>query len=544
MKTKITLSVFGLILIAAYAWFFLPPLNLHSKNMWLITIFALSIITIAIAVARSFGNGKGRAINISFLILLIAAIVIFLIGSVMSSAFANSGAYARVLEIEEKDISEYDISLEEAPLMDKATAQMLASRNLGTLTDLVSQFELDDYNNSQINYNGIPTRVAPIDYSGIIKYFTNRSDGIPGYIQIDMQTQQTEFVEVPDGIHYSPGSLGFHDLERHVWLNYPTRIIDSYTFEIDDNQHPYWLMRCATPQAGLFGARDITSILLVDAVTGEITEYQMDEIPEWIDMAHAPTLVVEQYDWYGKFQNGWLNSMFGQKGVTQTTEGYNYLAHDNDVYLYTGVTSVLSDKSNLGFITVNMRTKETVYYEYPSAQESSAAASAQGQVQQYNYTATFPNLVNVAGVPTYVTQLKDNSGLVKMYGMINAAQYQLVAVENSLNDTIESYVALLDSNNIQHEGQDKVTEVATGSDGEVVAEPIITEEISGKVTDIKTTNISGTTHYFIKLDSKTDSWFEIVPTETNVDIVFVDIGSTVSLDYAPTDKQVMSAELN
>ena len=85
---------------------------------------------------------------------------------------------------------------------------------------------------------------------------------------------------------------------------------------------------------------------------------------------------MEQYDYYGMYHNGFINSMFGQRDVTHTTEGYNYIAIGDDVYMYTGVTSVTSDQSNIGFILSNQRTKETHFYSVSGATEASAQASA------------------------------------------------------------------------------------------------------------------------------------------------------------------------
>ena len=79
--------------------------------------------------------------------------------------------------------------------------------------------------------------------------------------------------------------------------------------------------------------------------------------------------------------------------MLKTTDGYNYLALEDDVWVYTGITSVSGDRSNVGFILMNQRTMETRYYSCAGAEEYSAMESAEGQVQNLKYQATFPLVI-------------------------------------------------------------------------------------------------------------------------------------------------------
>ena len=92
---------------------------------------------------------------------------------------------------------------------------------------------------------------------------------------------------------------------------------------------------------------------------------------------------------------------------------------DGDVWVYTGVTSVNADESNIGFVLMNLRTGESKYYNIAGAEEYSAMSSAEGQVQNLGYRASFPSLINIKNIPTYIMVLKDNAGLVKMYALVN-----------------------------------------------------------------------------------------------------------------------------
>jgi len=232
---------------------------------------------------------------------------------------------------------------------------------------------------------------------------------------------------------------------------------------------------------GIVGGKDITGVILVNAVTGEMTDYDIKNVPQWIDLAYSPELIVEQADNWGSYRNGFFNSIFVQKNVVVTTEGYNYIAVDDDVWLYTGITSVVADESNIGFILVNMRTKEAKTYMINGAEEYSAMESAQGQIQEKNYTATFPILVNVADRPTYFISLKDNAGLVKSYAFVSVAEYQIVGVADTIEGAKSEYLRLLGFSNTHPSPEGNVSRV----DGTI-------EKIATAIKD-------GNSLYYIKL---------------------------------------------
>ena len=158
--------------------------------------------------------------------------------------------------------------------------------------------------------------------------------------------------------------------------------------------------------------------------------------------------------------------------------GYNYIIQDDDVFLYTGITSVASDESNLGFILTNLRTKETNYYLIPGAEEYSAMASAEGQVQQMKYISTFPLLINLNGKATYLVSLKDNAGLVKMYAFVDVQNYQRVVVTDANLGIVKAK-----ENYLKNIGVDITN---------------LSEKETIKVKTINQVNIDGNTYYFIE----------------------------------------------
>ncbi len=511
-----------LLLSALVCLFLMPTINPTSFSFW----FFLAVISALSGFSAFLAEESEKFPFMSKILLgiVIISVLVMLVGTVYNLKIFHAQRYANLISVESADIADYDITLQDVPLLDRDSAFLLANRKMGVLVDLVSQFSLDESENTQINYNGTPSRVLPLQYSGFFKYWNNRAEGIPGYVKVDMATQKAEMCNVEDGIHYSPSSYFFKNLQFHVYWYDPTAMTESYTFDVDDDGNPFWVVRIVKHTIGLFSGTDMQSVLLVDAVTGDIQKYAIADVPAWVDTVYPADMIIDQYDLYGTLRNGFWNSKIGQKEVVKTTNGYNYITYNGDVYLYTGITSVVSDESNIGFIFTNLRTKETKQFTLPSAEEFSAMDSAEGQVQHLNYDATFPILVKVAGQPTYCMTLKDAGGLVKLYAMVNAENYQVVVTGASVNETMDNYVKALASNNIAHESADYVAETTETGDTQAAA----TETATGIITDIRSANMDGTTYYYLQLQD-ISGHFEIPATDKA--IIFANLGDTAEVQY-------------
>ena len=520
-RTLINLGVtllFGL----GYFYFELPALNFHAEEFY-VFLFLLCAVYCVCAVITSGFQGEGvkgyfgfvkKQCTIPFFVLvaLIAAIVI---GGLTSWVVLRAGSYSKLLSVQTGDFATEveEISYDQIPMLDEDSAARLGSRTLGELSDMVSQFEiLPSY--TQINYQGRPVRVTSLAYGDLIKWFTNRSDGLPAYLIIDMVTQEAEVVRLDEGMKYTTAEHFGRYLPRHLRFHYPTFMFADPVFEIDEEGHPYWVCPRMVKTIGLFGGSDIQGAVLVDAVTGESQYYE--EVPSWVDHVYDADMIMEQYDYYGMYHNGFINSMFGQRDVTLTTEGYNYIAIGDDVYMYTGVTSVTSDQSNIGFILSNQRTKETHFYSVSGATEASAQASAQSQVQQMNYIATFPLLLNIADQPTYFMALKGNDGLVKMYAMVNVQQYNIVETGGTVAECEANYRRTLADNGLI-------------SDSESEAAPSDQEEVSGAVAEIRTAVLDGNSYYFLRLEGQ--EVFYAVNAAENPLAVILNAGDQVTVTY-------------
>ena len=489
MKRIISNIVVFIIAFIIY-YFTLPAFNLQSMGFYtylfvVVTMFVIANLGIKEVDKLKFTKKvkvnigtKNKSLGVYlYLGFLCSFALIFIVNFIYSPIFMSS-KYANRIQIDEntnfqEDIKE--INFDNLPLLDKESSSKLGDRVMGQMSELVSQFEVSSLY-TQINFNNEIVRVTPLEYASDIKWFTNRKKGVSGYITVNSTTGKTHLTKLEKGMRYMPSALFHEDLHRKLRFTYPTKIFAQESFEIDNEGNPYWIIPTIGYSAvGLLP--DIDGVIILNPITGESDYYDVKNTPKWIDKVYDPYLIIEQYDDYGMYKNGFINSIFGQKGVVQTTTGYNYMIQNDDVFLYTGVTSISSDESNIGFIITNLRTKETKYYDVPGAEEYSAMESAKGQVQQMNYTSTFPLLVNLNSRPTYLISLKDNAGLVKMYAFVDVEDYQKVVVTDSslgITEAARSYLANVD---LKANG--------TKQEKEII------------ISTITSANIDGNTHYYI-----------------------------------------------
>jgi len=433
MKKNIIRFLITLLVACVLFYITLPAINIHSMGFWTY-IFMVLMIFLATGIIDFHINNRIKINKKAFYAFSILGgmFLILILINVVNSPLFNAKSYYNRITIEEdtnflEDVEE--VNFDALPLLDKDSSQKLGDRVMGQMKDLVSQFEVSDLY-TQINYNNEIVRVTPLEYANALKWFTNHKNGTKGYIIVNSVNGKAELVKLDKGMKYMPSALFNENLYRYLRFKFPTEIFDKASFELDNEGKPYWVVP-TIKYVGIGLKPDINGIIIVNPINGETKKYSVNEVPSWIDHVYSANLIIEQVDNWGQYKNGFFNSIFSQKDVVATTDGYNYLLMDDDVYLYTGITSVNNDESNLGFILTNMRTKETKFYASPGAEEYSAMDSAEGAVQQMKYDATFPLLINLNNKPTYLMSLKDNAGLVKMYAFVDVADYQKVVVTDA-----------------------------------------------------------------------------------------------------------------
>ena len=515
---RVIISIILTLIIGAVAYYaMLPALNFKAIELYIyIGMLIVAYIGIYGIASKAYFRPEymeyaKNKVKIPIALILVLALVVG-IGYLAGASIFRAKDYAEIIDVKEGNFAEEieEIDFSAVPRLDKDSSNMIATRALGELSDYVSQFVVNSYYSTQINYKGTPVRVQSLDYGDVFKWLKNTKEGIPAYIIVDMTTQKAETVRLEEGMKYSPAEHFNEYLIRHVRFKYPSLIFDEPSFEIDETGRPYWIVPVLDKTIGLFGGTDVIGAVIVDSINGDTTlvstsldgttklptdKFVTDKEFQWLDQVYSASIVNQQYNYYGKFNNGFWNSIIGQENVKVTSSGYNYLALNDDVYMYTGVTSISSDQSIIGFILINQRTKEAVYYQQAGALEETARTSAQGKVQQYGYQATFPILLNVSGEPTYFMALKDSSQLVKMYAMVNVEQSTIVGVGSSLAECTENYANELEKNGVNVE-----VDVDSMGEEETPDTPKVeTVDVTGKVEEIRSIITGGETYFYIKL---------------------------------------------
>lgn len=553
-KIKVLPYILGAITALLFSGFclyvFCPAINVHNVGLWVIIDIAILLFIVVVRLTKGFKDfgwitvkkrtgSKGRTkkfakfnFNIKYYILpIILTLLIIVIGITGSTVF-NATSYSEILKVKDSDFSvdlSESVGTDSIALMDTASARMLGDREIGALSDVVSQFNVS-YDYTQIDYNGNPIKVSALEYAGFFKWMNNNVNGIKGYVTVDPVSMSASF-EKSEGMKYVPSAFFSEDAYRYLWTEYPTLMLENLHFEIDENGKPYYVASVIEKTIGLFGGKTVSGCVVLDPVSGETQKYNVADIPRWIDVVFYGDLICEQYNWHGMFQNGYLNSMFAKKGCKQVTtyytsddevdetpiSDYGYVAKDGDIWIYTGVTSVNGDSSNIGFLLANERTGESRYYSIAGADEKSAMSAAEGEVQEKGYQASFPSLINIDGHPTYIMVLKDSGGLVKLYATVNVEQYNIVTTATTQAECIKKYKTALGIENDEKQ--------------EDIKEKTIT------VASIKYIDIDGNT--FIYLIDNESNIFK-AKASANENMLLLNVGDKVKITYS--GKTITSCE--
>ena len=536
-------AITAILVLGLCLYVFCPAINVHNIGLWIIINITIFVFVVVERLAKGFkdfgfvtvkkktgSKGKSKSVtkfnfNLKYYIIPISFSCIILFLSIIGSAVFNATSYSKILKVSDSDFSvdlAESVGTDSIALMDTASAQMLGDREIGALSDVVSQFNVS-YDYTQIDYNGKPIKVSALEYAGFFKWLNNNYNGIKGYVTVNPVTMSASF-EKSEGMKYVPSAYFSEDAYRYLWTKYPTLMLDNLHFEIDESGKPFYVASIVEKTIGLFGGKTISGCVVLDPVTGETEKYNVTDIPKWVDVVFHGDLICEQYNWYGMFQNGYMNSMFAKKGCKQVTtyylsddetndetpvSDYGYVAKDGDIWIYTGVTSVNGDSSNIGFLLANERTGESRYYSIAGADEKSAMAAAEGEVQEKGYQASFPSLINIDGHPTYIMVLKDSGGLVKLYATVNVEQYNIVTTATTQAECIKKYKSSLGIEN------DEVLEDTQ--------EKIIT------ISSMKYIDIDGNTYIYL-IDDKNNIFK--AKASANENMLLLNVGDRVNISYS------------
>lgn len=536
-------AAFALLVGAVGYYIYLPPLNLQSEGFWfclavLIAAFVIPFLLLSGAdsqretVVRNNGKKKLRfnknikvKVPVWAVAVIAAPIAVLVIGGIASSTVFHARAYAGIISVEEaafeEDMPETD-SVTNIALMDSQTASVVGNRTLGSLANVVSQYGVAD-GYSQINYQFTPKKVANLEYLGFFKWIGNRDSGIPGFVMVDPVNNTAEYKEFKEPMRYVDSGYFGDDLMRKLRFEYPTKIFGSCYFEIDESGNPYYVVSCMKPQVLLFGASDVTEVIVFDPTDGSSELYAVADAPAWIDCVYTGDLACQKYDWYGCLSGGFFNSIIGNVGCKETTDDFGYIVIGDDVWYFTGVTSVTSDASNIGFIISNARTGEYKFYPVVGAEEYSAMGAAEGEVQEKAYEASFPSLVNISGQATYIMVLKDANSIVKLYALVNVENYSIVATGTTQEDAVEEYKVLLVQNGVIDPSELETPPTAGDENAETVC---VT------VKNLRIVTVDGNSVLYITAEDGRVYKGSFKDDET---LILIEAGDTLVLKVLPTD---------
>ena len=532
MKLKVRLAWFVIFaaVIGGFYYAYFPAINIHLEIFWTTLIVVFLSLAIILGAKSSISQMVGRLSKKPSIkefswfaklcsVLVIVCVGVLIVGSALGATLFRSRAYANLLPVDKREFTE-DIEqsdqVTDIALMDTESARIFGNRKIGSLSDVVSQYEIEaDY--TQISIKGQPMKVSGLKYASFFKWWNNRNSGVPGYVQVNPVNSEAKYVKLTKPMKYVPSAYFNYNLQRHVQLTYPTKIISGYKFEVDDDGNPYYICPTMTARVGLFGGIDVNGVIICDPIDGECKYYAIGDCPSWVDSVYDGHLLTKKYNWHGMLSGGYINSIIGQKGCKQATDDFGYKIIGDDVWVYTGVTSANGDQSNIGFVMMNQRTSEARYYQVSGAEEHSAMSAAEGEVQEKGYKASFPSLINVSGTPTYIMVLKDAGGLVKLYAMVNVEQYNIVATATSQTKVFEEYKTLLASDGkLETEENDLKEDTITVQSVEYI------DTDDGTMVYIKDTN-----HQVYKQAFKEDE-----------SLIRISAGDVLHVKYQPMDNEI------
>lgn len=530
LKVRIALFVIFAAVIGGFYYAYFPAINIHLEIFWTTLIVVFLSLAIILGAKSSISQMVGRLSKKPLIkefswfaklcsVLVIVCVGVLIVGSALGATLFRSRAYANLLPVDKREFTE-DIEqsdqVTDIALMDTESARIFGNRKIGSLSDVVSQYEIEaDY--TQISIKGQPMKVSGLKYASFFKWWNNRNSGVPGYVQVNPVNSEAKYVKLTKPMKYVPSAYFNYNLQRHVQLTYPTKIISGYKFEVDDAGNPYYICPTMTARVGLFGGIDVNGVIICDPIDGECKYYAIGDCPSWVDSVYDGHLLTKKYNWHGMLSGGYINSIIGQKGCKQATDDFGYKIIGDDVWVYTGVTSANGDQSNIGFVMMNQRTSEARYYQVSGAEEHSAMSAAEGEVQEKGYKASFPSLINVSGTPTYIMVLKDAGGLVKLYAMVNVEQYNIVATATSQTKVFEEYKTLLASDGkLETEENDLKEDTITVQSVEYI------DTDDGTMVYIKDTN-----HQVYKQAFKEDE-----------SLIRISAGDVLHVKYQPMDNEI------
>lgn len=504
---KIFIGVIFALLFAIIEYLLLFPMGFFfGTYIFLGVIAVLIVFGFSIAGKEPDLRKRFRKVKITLISFIILSVLILLINSPILRADKYKSLLPTYKEkIFSKEIDPFDVS--KAPIVTQSTALQIADRTVSQDGTIGSRAEINSA--TLQNVDGRLYYVVPLEHSGFFAWFNNRKEGTP-FIMVDANNK--EFKLVKSHIRFQPSSYFSQDLARKLFVKDATKGFTDFTFEVDDQLHPYWTASIYKNSIG-FSGKVVTGTAVVNAETGVVKIYSVSKTPKWVDRIQPEEIVVSNINYYGEYIHGF--SPFNDNKKFQTTDGTGMLYNDGKCYYYSGLTSVGKDESTIGFMLIDSRTMKPQYFRLSGATETAARKSAEGKVQNLNYTGSFPILLNVENKATYFIPLQDKNKLTKMYAMVSVEDHTILGTGDTVDECKEDYLKALYSKN--------QLENTTGKK----------EEITGVVNRIGSYSLEGNTYYTVTFVNN-PAYFSI-PLNESVKLPVTKEGDTVKIQYVKRD---------
>lgn len=518
----------ALLIVAIYAFVKLPVLRFDFTSGFTMLILFL-VLAGVLDMMLDRGERTSKSAKNNFLIAGVLLVVIIIIPFFVTSPIFRASSYKDLLGKVEESVFTEDVSpvsVDKIRIVDKDMAIKLGEKKLGEIPAIGSISKVGEYSIQSVN--GELYWIAPLVHRDIIKWITNL-EGTNGYIMVSASNpQDVKLVETLDGkqlkIVYQEEAYFLQDLHRHVYLNGGMKYgMTDYNFEIDDNGKPYWVVTLYEHAIG-YGGSNAVGTAIVDAQSGDVKIYSIEDTPKWVDRIQPESFIVDQINNWGLYVKGFLNSVISEEGVLLPSEGTSLVyGKDGKSYWYTGITSAGGDESTVGFMLVDSRTKESKLYMQTGATETAAMTTAEGKVQEKNYKATFPVTYNILGKPTYVLGLKDKADLVKMVAFVSVEDYSIIGMGDTKEDAYRNYKEALESkgNDIDFDSSESL------------------QKVEGTVSRINQDVKSGNTTYYITIKDNKELIFTGT-SKTSTELPLTMVGDKVSISYDEADSNIIS----
>ena len=511
------------------AWFIMPTL---AFGFWdttlLLTIYVLGGWAWSLLYIDSYGESKVSskahkihgAVAIGFTLLAIILVPL----ATTWSAFHHS-TYRGLLDVEVKDFDTEQMLLDQtqARFVDQALAKRSAEELLGNQQGLGSQVDVGEMSIQSVK--GRLWWVAPLEHKGFFKWMSNGTT--PGYVMVSASNYSDSRIVLEHELSIGMGGNFGDYLPRFLYQNgYSARGYMDYTFELNDDGVPFWVVTLFDKKVGYSGSV-ATGVVIVNPVTREDKEYTIDNTPEWVDRIQPESIVESRISDWGIFVEGWLNSWTSGKNVIEASQGTSlvYTADGRSAW-YTGLQSHgSSDQGTMGFMLVDTRTGKASFYRRAGITEAAAKEVIEGQVQEKGYVSTWPIPYLVNGVPTFISVLKDQAGNTQMYGLVSYNDRTVMAVHQNFRTALRNYGTAMRSSG-----------TAIAIDGEV---ELVTFE--GTVIRLGREQLNDQVLITLMLDTVGNKAFA-VSSQTSNEVLLTKEGDTVKVSALDTGNGVIDVD--